>query len=76
MSSQKSTAAENVVVKVNNTGNFKCFRQVFAALNCTCIGTLTSFSVTNWDIEFKLMLFKSFKIQEFSLRFKFAYQEK
>lgn len=39
----------------------KCFRQIFTALNCGYISTLTSFPVTSWDIELKLSLFMSLK---------------
>ena len=48
------TAKNDVLKKINHIeAIYKCFQQIFAALHCENIGTLTLFQLTNlWYIYF------------------------
>lgn len=73
----KKHDGRNAVVRVSNISNFKCFRQIFTALNCEYIGTSTFFLLATCDLRYlvKAMPFEVFEDSRFSLKSNFTYQE-
>ena len=61
---------KSAVVRFHHIGNFKCLWEVIAVLSFVRSGFVFSYEMT---CTIEAMPFKSFKIQEFFLRLKFAY---